>query len=169
MTVACLPLAVTGLALGLLAASTQDRVPRIVWNASASLPVGLYLLVPTDRVAVGEIAAVRLPAELARWMVARGYAGADTLLLKRVAAVSGAQVCRKGAVLRIDGADVARAQAHDGLGRALPAWQGCLILNDDERFLLNASVPTSLDGRYFGPTDASAIIGRATPLWTRGG
>jgi type IV secretory pathway protease TraF len=31
---------------------------------------------------------------------------------------------------------------------------------------LNADVPTSLDGRYFGPLPLSSVIGRALPLWT---
>ena len=33
-------------------------------------------------------------------------------------------------------------------------------------FLLNSRVRDSLDGRYFGPLPAAAIIGRATPLYT---
>ena len=31
---------------------------------------------------------------------------------------------------------------------------------------MNWQVRDSLDGRYFGPLPASAVIGRATPLYT---
>jgi type IV secretory pathway protease TraF len=45
-------------------------------------------------------------------------------------------------------------------------WSGCRALNDGEFFALNADVPTSLDGRYFGPSLLSSMIGHAAPIWT---
>ncbi len=32
---------------------------------------------------------------------------------------------------------------------------------------MNATVPDSLDGRYFGPLAVSTVLGRATPILTR--
>jgi type IV secretory pathway protease TraF len=40
------------------------------------------------------------------------------------------------------------------------------VFADDELFLLMEGVPGSFDGRYFGPVNRSAIIGRLVPLWT---
>lgn len=54
----------------------------------------------------------------------------------------------------------------DGRGRALPVWQGCRVVAESELFLMNWQSADSLDGRYFGPTPASAVIGRALPVWT---
>ena len=54
-----------------------------------------------------------------------------------------------------------------GRGRPLPVWQGCRTLGTGELLLLNPDHPDSLDGRYFGPLPASAVIGRATPLHLR--
>jgi len=34
-------------------------------------------------------------------------------------------------------------------------------------FLLMARSPASFDGRYFGPTSRSDIVGKATLLWAR--
>ena len=51
--------------------------------------------------------------------------------------------------------------------RPLPVWQGCRTLGTGELLLLNPDHPDSLDGRYFGPLPASAVIGRATPLHLR--
>ena len=45
-------------------------------------------------------------------------------------------------------------------------WSGCRTLRDGELFVLNADVPASLDGRYFGPSLVSSVIGRAVPVWT---
>ena len=49
----------------------------------------------------------------------------------------------------------------------MPAWDGCRLLSGDEILLLNADVPDSFDGRYFGPTRFDQVIGRLIPLWTR--
>lgn len=54
----------------------------------------------------------------------------------------------------------------DRRGRPLPVWQGCRSVAAGELFLMNWQVGDSLDGRYFGPLPASAVIGRATPLYT---
>jgi type IV secretory pathway protease TraF len=40
------------------------------------------------------------------------------------------------------------------------------MLRNGRVFLLN-DTPDSFDGRYFGPTDQDALIGKATPFWLR--
>ena len=55
---------------------------------------------------------------------------------------------------------------HDSFGRDLPVWQGCRVIAEGEVFLMNPDVGDSLDGRYFGPFPASAVIGHAIPLFT---
>jgi len=139
--------------------------PRLLFNTTASAPLGFYRLTP-GRFAKGQLAAVAPPQGLANWMARRGYLPANVPLLKEVAAVGGQRVCRGGDVLSIDGAPVARILPHDRQGRALPAYQGCRRLNSDEVFLLNRHAPSSLDGRYFGPLPARHVIGGARPLWT---
>jgi conjugative transfer signal peptidase TraF len=169
MTTAASPLLTAGLALGLLAAAQIDSAPSLIWNASESVPVGLYVLRPSGTPSPGDLVAIRLPVTDAGWAVARGYVGTDTLLLKRVAAVSGMSVCRDALLVSIDGTTLAQAALADRHGRPLPVWIGCHTLGAEEIFLLNACVEDSLDGRYFGPMNSSQIVGRAVPLWTRGG
>lgn len=91
------------------------------------------------------------------------------MLLTRVAATSGMEVCRDGLSILVDGIIVAMAEETDRNGRPLPSWTGCVTLGRNEVFLLNAGVDDSLDGRYFGTVNASQIVGQALPLWTRGG
>jgi conjugative transfer signal peptidase TraF len=159
-----------GAALALISASAVVRSdPLVVWNASASVPIGLYAITPIARPDIGDLVAVRPPEPLGHWLIVNGYLGPDTPLLKRVAALPGSEVCREGTTITVDGAAVAEARERDRLGRPLPAWRGCRTLRDGEVFLLNADHPASLDGRYFGPLHAVTIIGRATPIWTREG
>lgn len=160
-------IAASTFAAAFVAIAVADPLPRLVWNASASAPIGLYRIRPDRDPPTGTLVAVTPPARLARWMAGRGYLPEGVPLLKHVAAKAGQRVCRIGAVLSVDARPVALALAQDRFGRPLPVWQGCRTLRADELLLLNPAHPDSLDGRYFGPLPASAVIGRATPLWLR--
>ena len=157
-----------GVAIGLIGASAAVRSdPLLIWNASASVPIGAYFVTPLRDPKVGDLAVVRPPEALADWFVARAYLSHDTPLLKQVAGLPGAEVCRFGITITMDGASVATARTTDRHGRPLPVWSGCRVLREGEVFFLNRREPTSLDGRYFGPLDTDTIIGRARPIWTR--
>ena len=160
-------IAASAFAVSFVAIAVADPFPRVIWNASASAPIGLYRIHPDRDPAIGTLVAVTPPERFARWLSARGYLPEGVPLLKHVAARAGQRVCRVGAVVSIDARRVVIARARDGRGRPLPVWQGCRALQTGEIFLLNPSVPDSLDGRYFGPLPASAVIGRAMPLHLR--
>lgn len=160
-------IAASTFAVSFVAIALADPFPRVIWNASASAPLGLYRLHPDSDPPAGALVAVAPPKWLARWLSARGYLPEGVPLLKHVAAKAGQRICRAGAMVSVDAQPVATARARDGRGRALPAWQGCRTLKPGELLLLNPSVPDSLDGRYFGPLPASALLGRATPILTR--
>lgn len=157
-----------GSALALIGASAVVRSdPVVLWNPSPSVPAGFYAVTPIETLEVGALVAVRPPELLESWLLKNRYLGRDTPLLKYIAALPGAKVCRDGAVVRIDGDAIAEARERDHLDRPLPVWSGCHRLADGEVFFLNADHPASLDGRYFGPLGAETIIGQATPIWTR--
>lgn len=156
-------------ALTVLASSFLDARPLIVWNVTASAPIGLYLILPARRLAVGDLVLLRLDTRTAAMFADRGYLPYGVPLLKRIAALSGTRVCAHDGTVTVGGRRVADAAPVDGAGRPLVAWSGCRALGDDECFALNPDVPGSLDGRYFGPSPLRAVIGRAIPLWTTGG
>lgn len=143
--------------------------PRLIWNASASAPIGLYRIRPAGRLAVGDLVAVDAPEPLASFLADNGYLPRGVPLMKRVTALPGQEVCRNGVAITVDGIEIGKALEHDRLGRPLPVWQGCRRIVSGEVFLMNAQVHDSLDGRYFEPIATSLIIGRATPLWTAQG
>lgn len=147
------------------AVTWQAPRPRLLWNASASVPLGLYRIearVP----ALGDLIAIMPPPAVAAWLDRRDYLPAGTPLLKHVAALPGARICRSGAGIWINGRRAAVARAADRKGRELPRWAGCHKLRSGEIFILNAA-PDSLDSRYFGPLPASGLIGHARPVLTR--
>jgi len=83
-----------------------------------------------------------------------------------VMALPGQTVCRAGDAVTVDHIAVGAARERDHLGRPLPRWSGCHTLSPSEVFLMNPTVPDSLDGRYFGPLPTTAIVARAVPVWT---
>jgi conjugative transfer signal peptidase TraF len=140
--------------------------PRLVWNASASAPIGLYWIVPAEAPRVGDLLAIRAPEKIAQLMDERGYLPKNALLLKRVSALTGTKICREGERVIVAGRVIALAKSADAQGRRLPVWSGCHRLADDEIFLINAGVADSLDGRYFGPFPKNSIVGLARPART---
>lgn len=152
--------------MSLVIASLFPVPPILIWNASASAPIGLYTIDPDALPEVTDLVAVDAPEPLATFLETRGYLPHGVPLMKRVAGVSGQRVCRTGRTISVDGVDMAEALDHDRLGRVLPSWQGCRLLAVGEIFLMNWQVRDSLDGRYFGPVSTDTIIGRATPLYT---
>jgi conjugative transfer signal peptidase TraF len=157
----------TGAGLALIAVSAfVSFTPRLIWNASASTPIGLYAISAARIPKLGDLVAVEPPQPLADFLADGGYLPRGIPLIKHVAAVPGQRVCRIGRVIIIDGARAGEALDQDHQGRPLPTWDGCRRVVDGELFFMNATVPGSFDGRYFGPISASAVIGHATPLYT---
>ena len=161
-------LAMSGAATSLALTAASPPAPVLLWNTTASAPVGLYRLAPTGRPAVGDLVVAQPPEPLASWFDDAGYLPRGVPLVKHVAAVAGQRICRSGEVLTVDGRFAAQARNRDRFGRRLPVWSGCYRLGQQDLLLLN-SASDSLDGRYFGPSHRADLLGRAVPIWTRGG
>jgi type IV secretory pathway protease TraF len=138
---AVLPLVATlaGIALVGFSAIAHPQ-PRLVWNASASAPIGLYRVVS-------------------------GAPERGVPLIKRIAAVAGDDVCAFNGAIIVNGEIVARQRKADRAGRSLPRWNECRELVQGEFFLLG-DAPDSFDSRYFGPVPSAQVTGRLAPLWT---
>jgi len=153
-------------ALGIGLTILIHPVPKLIWNASASIPIGLYALRPAGALRVTELVVITPPEPLATFLDKRRYLPKGVPLLKRVLALPGQTVCRIDRTITVDGVAMGDALDRDHLGRPLPVWQGCRVVAASDVFLMNWQSGDSLDGRYFGPLSATTIVGRADPLWT---
>lgn len=138
----------------------------LIWNATESVPTGLYHIRGTASLHVGERVAIDPPDGLRELIAERGYLPSGVPLLKEVAALRGDTVCRHDLTVTINGEEAGEARALDSRARPLPDWQGCHNIGADEIFVMNLRAPDSFDGRYFGPIARAQVIGRASPVWT---
>jgi conjugative transfer signal peptidase TraF len=139
-----------------------DVPDRLVWNRTASAPIGLYWLShrsPTR----GDWVVVSRRSAPARWAQTHGFVGPDWPLLKQVSALPGDEICREDAQISINGHPAADALTRAASGVRMPVWTGCVTLGADEIFLLNAH-PRSLDGRYFAATPQADVDGVAVHI-----
>ncbi len=166
MNARCGTILTTFAATALLLSTIGGVSPRYIWNASNSVPIGLYDIQPLTRLTVTELVAVQPPDLLAVFLDLNGYLPIGVPMLKRVLALPGQTVCRDRLAITVDGIDVGEAHERDGRGRPLPNWQGCRVIADGDVFVMNWQSADSLDSRYFGPLPATAVIGRAVPVWT---
>jgi conjugative transfer signal peptidase TraF len=139
---------------------------RLVYNASASAPLGWYLIRPATTPQVGDYVLATLPGAAAALAAQRGYLPLGVPILKQVGAVEGQHVCITGDALLVDGAPFGRLRRSDSHGRSLIGWPQCRRLSNGELMLLSTTNPASFDSRYFGPVSQSAVRGKAVPLWT---
>ena len=153
--------------LGIAFAAVFPPVPRFIWNASASVPTGLYALRPASDIQDADLVLVRPPPPLAVFMAKRRYLPIGVPMIKHIAAKPGQTVCRNGSHVTVDGAPFGDALAHDRRGRPLPVWQGCVRLPAGQVFLMNPASRDSFDGRYLGALPATVVIARAIPVWTQ--
>ena len=153
-------------AAALMAFTGSKPAPLLIWNASESVPIGLYRVRPDGMLFVTALVVAIPPEPLATFLTDGGYLPRGVPLLKRILALPGQSVCRKELLISVDGMENGAARERDNRGRTLPVWQGCRVIRDGEVFLMNWNEPASLDSRYFGPIPSSAIVGRAEPLWT---
>jgi conjugative transfer signal peptidase TraF len=152
------------LAAGLIASILSPPPLLLVWNATASTRIGLYVVTqvaPRRR----DLLLIRLPPEVELFAISRGMLAPRIPILKPVVALAGDRVCRLGSTVSVNDRFAAVARYHDRQGRSMPAWRWCRRLTDSQAFLL-ARHPDSFDSRYFGPIDVGRSKGVAHPLIT---
>ncbi len=161
----------TAFLAGMVAAATLASIAiplsrLLVWNVTASVPVGLYAIGAQTGLQKGDRVAIEPASGLERYLAKRGYLPGGVPLIKEVAALGGDTVCRRDLLIEINGTPAGAARRRDSLGRELPVWKGCRTIAAHELFVMNRRAPGSFDGRYFGPVARADVIGRAQPLWT---
>ena len=86
-----------GLGIGILLGTiAHPPKVRLLWNASASAPAGLYLIEPGEPVKVGDMVAARAPESARQLAATRGYLPSGVPLVKQIAATNGARCAHCG-------------------------------------------------------------------------
>ena len=114
--------------LGIAIAGFVPTAPRLLWNASASVPIGFYTVAPADRIEMPDLVAVMPPEPFASYMVDRGYVARDVPLLKRVIGLPGDTVQLVGGQVILNGQPLPQTpngvfsepKLPQGPGRTLP-------------------------------------------------
>ncbi len=133
-----------------------------LYNPSDSIPKGFYVR-GTSELGPGAVVSIRSVDAEPDYAPRRGFAETGNRFLKRIAAMEGDTVCAEGKTIRINGAAVAERAEMDSAGEPLPSWHGCLVLGEDEVFLLGDH-PDSFDGRYWGLSQRAGLMGPWRPL-----
>ncbi len=158
-------LASVGLSAFMLTAVSVFETPSLLlYNQSPSAPIGVYWVDDSAKVYVGDLVAARVPEPLRSLFVERGYLAENVPVVKRVVASEGDHVCLRGGAIYLNSDRLAEPLETDSLGRPMPVWRGCRVLQRDEYFLAMTDILASLDSRYFGPVRGSELIGRARPI-----
>jgi signal peptidase I len=150
------------LAQGLLIASAAlpDAIqnPPVIINETISMAKGAYFRTGNvDDLRRGDIIAMPMNASAQDYLGGKLGYPKDTMLIKRVAGLSGDVMCRHGGKVTIN-AQAVNAARRDASGNLLPYWIGCHVLMQNEVFLLGDHA-SSFDSRYFGPITKSELSG----------
>lgn len=138
--------------------------PIAVWNASPSVPMGLYLIEKRPP-GMGEIAVLRLSEWASAIADQRHYLPTSAFLLKPVAAGKGDTICRFGRHVFVNGKLRATALSQDKMKRPLPSWRDCSTLQSGQIFVLSKR-KDSFDSRYFGVVEKRQVAGTARLIFS---
>ena len=117
MTRTGIVLTTSAVTVGIALTAFIDVPKKLIWNASASVPLGLYKITPVNHLRVGDRVVIDPPELLASLLAERGYLPRGVPLLKTIAAVAGQRVCRIGSIIIIDGEAIGQTHEQDRLAR----------------------------------------------------
>lgn len=146
----------------------------LVWNATPSIPVGLYLskdynaYEPLSR---GDIVCWK-HGDMGKYLD-RGYVPADIRVCKHVVGVYGDQVAQTSGKVSVVNAQTgavttAQVQSLDTKGRTLDnALENITTVAPETVLVLAPEIPNALDSRYLGLIPTQVLKNRMTPIWLR--
>lgn len=153
--------------IGAGALALRQDAPWILQNVSPSSPLGFYFYTG-DAPRIGDYLAFHPHGRgFERVTEATGLPMPEVPMLKRVIAGPGDQVCysREHDVFRVNDGPPLGIEERAFQGRKIPLWEGCRALTAREYFVHSDRIPNSLDSRFYGPVQASTIVGTYAPLW----
>lgn len=137
---------------------------RTLWNISASVPRGLYAVMPDEPCRRGSLVSFRPPPGAAVIIYSRDYLPAGAGLIKQLVGLPGDRVCVRPAGLYVNGVRFGDVAVTDSRGRPLVPYRFCAAVPPGQAFVAT-TVHLSYDSRYFGPVPLSSLT-PVVPVWT---
>ena len=145
-------------------------LPKLFYtNLTASIPRGLYLVIPCTTLRDGDIVAYRPTDATFCYAKEKGYGpkplNPEYLLIKKIGALPREtyQVVQGTDDFYANGQFIGQAQKHDPMGNELPVQYGTHTVPQDS-FLPIGTNPLSFDGRYEGTVPMDHILARVVPI-----
>lgn len=145
-------------------------LPKLLYvNTTASLPIGIYLVIPGFGIRDGDIVAYEQETHEMDIIHRNGWLpeGADPVFIKHAAVAGGSySVSASDHLFRVNGCVIGTAMTSDGKGHVLHPRYGIFRIAEGE-FLPYTKAARSYDGRYTGTTSTDRICSRVIPFITR--
>ncbi len=158
-----------GVAVTLLIVATGTEIsfppkPKLLYNPSASAPIGWYNLADKTPPKVGDQVAAYAPDWARNLADERRYLPYEYPMIKTIWASYGTTICAQNNRISVPNYPVIISLSQDSLGRDMPKLSGCFTLQPDEYFLVSPDVQAGFDSRYFGAVRRKNILGRVEYL-----
>jgi len=162
-----LPLLLSLLFIALLAVTIMS-VKRlgytVTYQATNSMPRGLYLIMPVKSIARGDIVVFYPPITIRDFLKQQHWLPYSGMIMKYALGLPGDYVCRRKDELWINKRKVAHIYYKTSSNLALPQQKFCGKLAENQYFLISLFVPNSFDSRYFGAIERKYISGKAISI-----
>ena len=139
----------------------------LYWPQSDSIQPGVYLRTwPLLPLHLGDIVVFRPPLRTWPFLASIGMDGQRVTFIKEVGALPGDPICIQHDTALIGDHRMLIRLTATSTGIPIPLWyRHCGTVPHSMFVPVGTHDSRSLDGRYYGPVDQSAIVARVTPLW----
>lgn len=158
-----------GASITLLIVATGSEVsfppkPKLLYNPSASAPIGWYQLEQSSTLQLGDQVAAYAPDWARKLADDRRYLPYVYPMIKTIVANGGTEVCASNGLISVPNYPDIQTLSQDSLGRDMPQLSGCSTLKPDEYFLISPNQKFGFDSRYFGEVAVADILGKVKYL-----
>jgi conjugative transfer signal peptidase TraF len=156
-----------GVCIALVLTETIRLPTLFIFNRTASLPLGFYIVIPKKSYQVGDIVAFDCPQPFDGLAVERGWIKKDELMLKKIGGVHGdIYKALDNHQFWINQKYIGQIIDKDKNNQDMPSIGIGNFTVKENNFLPIGENPRSFDGRYFGQVSLASIRYSVYPLVT---